>query len=311
MKIAVIGVGMVGSTIAYTLAMSGMASKIVLVDKDIKRAKAEAMDISHATVLGFGTKVEAGNYEDIKESNIVIVSAGANQRVGETRLELLERNAEIFKGIIPWIVKYAKDCILIVATNPVDIMTEVAYRLSMFDKSKVIGTGTVLDSARFRSVLGAKMGISSRSIHANVIGEHGDSEVLLWSGAIAGTSPITRISKEVCCDLDVNLIKEIESEVKNSAYKIIEGKGATYFGIASAVRHIVKAIIDDSRAILNISSHHERAVGGFDRVCYAMPSIVGKNGVVKVLDPVMNDEEKNELIKSVEILLNRQKSLKI
>lgn len=311
MKISVIGVGMVGSSIAYTLSMSGMASKIVLVDKDFKRAVAEAMDISHATVLGYGTKVVAGNYEDIKESDIVIVTAGANQKSGETRLELLGRNAEIFKAIIPEIKKYANDCILIVATNPVDIMTEIAYKLSMFDKNKVIGTGTVLDSARFRSVLGAKLGISSRSIHANVIGEHGDSEVLLWSGAVAGTSPISKIAKDVCCNLDDELKREIEDEVRNSAYKIIDGKGSTYFGIASAVRHIVKAIIDDSHAILNVSSYHEKDVGGMGGVCYAMPSIVGREGVIKTLKPVMNETEKEELIKSVKILIDTEQSIKL
>ena len=302
MKIAVIGAGMVGSTIAYSLLMSGMARKIVLIDKDIKRAQAEAMDISHASVLSYGVKVVAGGYENIKESDIVIVTAGANQKQGETRLELLGRNVEIFKAIIPEIKKYAKDSILIIATNPVDIMTEVAYRLSGFDKNRVFGTGTVLDSARFRSVLGEKLGISSKSIHANVIGEHGDSEVLLWSGAVAGTSSIFKIAKDVCCNLDEKLKQEIENEVKNSAYKIIEGKGATYFGIASAVRYIVKAIIDDSHAILNVSSHHEKGIGGFDDVCYAMPSIVGKKGVIKVLTPVMNDKEMDDLIKSVEIL---------
>ena len=309
MKIAVIGVGMVGSTIAYTLAMSGVAGKIVLVDKDFKRAKAEAMDISHASVLGFGIKVEAGNYEDIKESNIVIVTAGANQKKGETRLDLLGRNVEIFKAIIPEIKKYAKDSILIVATNPVDIMTEVAYKLSLFDKAKVFGTGTVLDSSRFRSVLGAKLGISSRSVHANVIGEHGDSEVLLWSGAVVGTSPVDRIAKDVCCDLNEKLKSKIENEVKNSAYEIIEGKGSTYFGIASAVRYIVKAIIDDSHAILNVSSHHEKGIGGFEGVCYAMPSIIGKNGVIKVLKPVMNEAEEQELVRSVKILYETGKGV--
>ncbi len=307
MKIAVIGVGMVGSTIAYTLAMSGMGSKIVLVDKDIKRAKAEAMDISHASVLGFGTLVEAGDFEDILESKIVIVTAGANQKSGETRLELLDRNAEIFSSIIPWIKKYAKDCILIVATNPVDVMTEIAYRLSGFDKNRVFGTGCVLDSARFRSVLGAKLMISSRSIHANVIGEHGDSEVLLWSGAVGGTSPIGKVAEAMGVKIDDNFIAEVEDEVKNSAYKIIDGKGSTYFGIASAVRHIVKAIIDDSHAILNVSSCHINGIGGFDEVCYAMPSVVGSKGIIKTLKPMMNDVETEKLIKSIGILCERQR----
>ena len=302
MKIAIIGAGMVGSTIAYSLLMAGMAREIVLVDKDSKRATAEAMDIAHASVLSFGVKILQGGYENIKESDIVVVTAWANQKIGETRPELLERSINILKEIIPYVKKYAKDCILIIATNPVDVMTEAAYRLSGFDKNKVFGTGTVLDSARFRSVLGAKLGISSKSMHANVIGEHGDSEVLLWSGAVAGTSPIDKIAKEVCCELDDKLRNEIEDEVKNSAYKIIEGKGATYFGIASAVRYIIKAIIDDSRAILNVSSHHENGIGGFCDVCYAMPSIIGKKGVIKVLKPVMNDKEEERLKESVRIL---------
>ncbi len=302
MKIGIIGAGMVGSTIAYTLTLNGVAEELVLVDVDENRAKAEAMDISHAIPFCEGGNVFSGKYKDLEDSGIIIITAGANQKKGETRLDLLNKNVEIFKTIIPEIVKYAPSSILIIATNPVDIMTEIALRLSFFAKNRVFGTGTVLDSARFRSVLAKYLGVSSKSIYANVIGEHGDSEVLLWSGAVAGTSCVERIAKEIGVVLDGNVKKTIDEDVRNSAYKIIEGKGATYFGIASAVLHIVKAIIGDSNAILNLSTHHNIGVTGDDDICYAMPTIVGKNGVEKVLTPTMSEEEKEELILGVNIL---------
>lgn len=302
MQIGIIGTGMVGSAIAFSLASEGSAEKLILIDANKERAIAEAMDISHATPFTFGAKVIAGDYKGLSEAGIIIITAGANQKPGETRLDLLSKNVSIFKSIIPEVVKYAPNAILIIAANPVDIMTEVTLKLSGFPKNRVFGTGTVLDSARFRSILGRHLGISPKSIHANVIGEHGDSEVLLWSSAVAGTSCVERIAEETGKTLDKVIKGSIDNEVRNSAYTIIKGKGATYFGIAAATQYIVNSIISDKHAILTVSSHHDKGIAGFDNICYSMPSVVSKNGVETALMPSMCNEEKDALAKSASTL---------
>lgn len=302
MQIGIVGTGMVGSAIAFALASEGSAEKLILIDANKERAIAEAMDISHATPFTFGSKVIAGDYKDLTEAGIVIITAGANQKEGETRLDLLEKNVSIFKSIISEIVKYAPNAILLVATNPVDIMTEVTLKLSKLPPNQVFGTGTVLDSARFRSILGNHLGVSPKSIHANVIGEHGDSEVLLWSSAVAGTSCVEKFAKECDIVLDKVIKASVDNEVRNSAYTIIKGKGSTYFGIAAATQYIVSSIISNKHAILTVSSHHNKGIGGYDNICYAMPSIVGKNGVERTLLPPMCDSEREALEKSAETL---------
>lgn len=302
MQIGIIGTGMVGSAIAFSLATSGAAEKLILIDYNKDRAEAEAMDISHATPFTSGTNVIAGDYPDLKEAGLIIITAGANQKPGETRLDLLAKNVSIFKSIIPEIKKYAPQSILLVASNPVDIMTEVTLHLSGFPKNRVFGTGTVLDSSRFRSSLGYHLDISPTSVHANVIGEHGDSEVLLWSGAVAGTTPIAQIASQVGVILSDTIKSNVDNDVRNAAYAIIKGKGSTYFGIAASTLHIVQAITGNSHMILTISSHHDTAIGGYKNICYSMPSIVSKNGVEKALIPVMNDEERSALEQSAETL---------
>ena len=302
MQIGIIGTGMVGSAIAFSLASIGSAEKLILIDANKERSLAEAMDISHSTPFTFGAKVISGDYKDLKDAGIVIVTAGANQKPGETRLDLLEKNVSIFKSIIPEIVKNAPNCIILVATNPVDIMTEVTLKMSGFPKNRVFGTGTVLDSARFRSILGRHLGVSPKSIHANVIGEHGDSEVLLWSGAVAGTSSIEKIAAESNISLDKVIKGSIDNEVRNSAYTIIKGKGSTYFGIASATQYICSSIINNKHTILNVSSHHDKGINGYDNICYSMPSIVSKDGIEKAFFPEMNQAEQEALSNSAETL---------
>ncbi|MCM1324237.1 MAG: L-lactate dehydrogenase [Acetobacter sp.] len=302
MQIGIIGTGMVGAAAAFALASEGSAEKLILIDANKERAIAEAMDISHATPFTFGAKVIAGDYKDLSEAGIIFITAGANQKPGETRLDLLEKNVAIFKSIIPEVVKYAPNAILVIAANPVDIMTEVTLKLSGFPKNRVFGTGTVLDSARFRSILGRHLGVSPKSIHANVIGEHGDSEVLLWSSAVAGTSCVENFAKECDVVLD-NVIKgSIDNEVRNSAYTIIKGKGSTYYGIAAATQYILSSIISDKHAILTVSSHHDEGIGGHNNICYSMPSIVSKNGVERALMPAMCDSEREALEKSAATL---------
>lgn len=302
MQIGIIGTGMVGSAIAFSLATAGTAEKLILIDYNKDRADAEAMDISHATPFSFGASVIAGEYKDLKDADIIIITAGANQKPGETRLDLLSKNVEIFKNIIPEIKKYAPHTILLIASNPVDIMTEVTLQLSGFPKNRVFGTGTVLDSSRFRSSLGNYLGISPTSVHANVIGEHGDSEVLLWSGAVAGTTPIERIAEQINKLITAEIKNSIDNDVRNAAYKIIKGKGSTYFGIAAATQHIINSIIGDSHMILTITSHHDTAIGGYKNICYSMPSIVSKNGVEASLIPVMNEIERKSMEQSAQTL---------
>lgn len=302
MQIGIIGTGQVGAATAFSLAMNGIAEKLILIDVNQDRATAEAMDISHATPFSFGSTVIAGEYKDLKDAGIIIITAGANQKDGETRLDLLEKNVSIFKSIIPEVVKYAPDAILIITTNPVDVMTEVTLKLSGFPKNRIFGTGTVLDSARFRSILGNHMGISPKSIHANVIGEHGDSEVLLWSSAVAGTSCVERIAQENNIILDSKVKSLIDDEVRNAAYTIIKGKGATYFGIAAATQYIISSIISDKHAILTVSSHHDKGIGGFNNICYSMPSIVSKQGIEKALLPSICESERAALEKSAATL---------
>ena len=233
---------------------------------------------------------------------IIVITAGANQKPGETRLDLLEKNVGIFKSIIPEVVKYAPNAILVIAANPVDIMTEVTLKLSGFPKNRVFGTGTVLDSARFRSILGRHLGISPKSVHANVIGEHGDSEVLVWSSAVAGTTCVERLAGQIGKDLDKVVKGSIDNEVRNSAYTIIKGKGSTYFGIASATQYICNSIISDKHAILTVSSHHDEGIGGYDNICYSLPSIVSKNGVETALVPELCNGEREALEKSAATL---------
>lgn len=312
MQIAVIGAGFVGSASAFAIASEGIAEKIILVDANNLKASAEALDISHSTPFTYGTQIISGQYSDLTNTDIVFITAGANQKPGETRLDLLEKNIKIFQDIIPNITKYAPNSMLVIATNPVDIMTEIALKISGFPKNRVLGTGTVLDSARFRSALGNHLKISPKSIHANVIGEHGDSEVLLWSGAVAGTSCVERIAKEQGIILDKNIKNIIDNEVRNSAYEIIKGKGSTYYGIAASTQYILRSIIKDSHTILTVTSHHDSGIAGFDNICYSMPTIIGKNGVEKVLNPTICDEEKDELIKSAQTLYDyTQKALKM
>ena len=235
MKVGIIGAGSVGSATAFALIMRGVARKVVLIDANEKKAEAEAMDLAHAAPFAFANKVKAGTYDDLKGCEIVIVTAGANQRPGETRIDLLGRNVKIFESIIPQIAKAAPDTTLIITANPADIMTEVALKLSGFPKERVIGSGTVLDTARFRTLLGYHLGISPQSIHANVLGEHGDSEVLVWSASDAGTVSLDKMAEEIGKPFTKEVKDEIDDGVRNAAYKIIDGKGATFYGIAGAL----------------------------------------------------------------------------
>ena len=294
MKIGIIGAGYVGSATAFSLIMTSVAHKVILVDLNEKKAQAEAMDIAHAAPFASAGKIKACNYTDLQGCEIVIITAGANQKPGETRLDLLSRNVKIFENIIPQVVANAPDSILLIATNPVDIMTKVALKLSGFAKTRVIGSGTVLDTARFRNLLGLYLGASTKSVHADVLGEHGDSEVLIWSSAEAGTLSLEEYAAHAGKELDEHIKSEITDGVVNAAYKIIDGKGTTYYGIAGAITHICRAISNNEYAILTVSSEHDDVLG-VNQVCMSLPTVINRQGVYRVIKPKISEKEEKLL----------------
>ncbi len=298
MQVGIIGSGSVGAATAFALMMRGVARKITLVDVNHERSWAEATDIAHAAPFAYANKVKSGDYKDLCGCEVVIITAGANQKPGETRIDLLGRNVKIFADIIPQVVANAPTATLIIATNPVDIMTEVALKLSGFPKERVIGSGTVLDTARFRTDLGYYLGVSPKSVHANVIGEHGDSEVLCWSNGDGGTLPLKELGEDLGRPLTDEVKARIDDDVRNAAYKIINGKGATFYGIAGALCRICQAITTNEYAILTVSSHHSEIAGVKD-VCISMPTVIGKRGVHDVLHPKLDADESAKFKDSV------------
>ncbi|MBE6467996.1 MAG: L-lactate dehydrogenase [Alphaproteobacteria bacterium] len=299
MKVGIVGAGSVGAATAFALIMRGVARKITLVDIDAKKSYAEATDIAHAAPFAYANKVKSGDFEDLCGCEVVIITAGANQKKGETRTDLLERNVKIFANIIPKVVENAPTSTLVIATNPVDIMTEVTLKLSGFPVTRVIGSGTILDTARFRTDLGYHLGVSPKSIHANVLGEHGDSEVLCWSNGDGGTIPLHELALDLNKPLTDEVKKRIDDDVRNAAYKIIDGKGATFYGIAGGLCRICQAITTNEYAILTVSTHHKEILGIKD-VSVSMPTIIGKRGVHNVLYPKLDEKETSALKKSVE-----------
>lgn len=297
MKVGIIGAGGVGSATAFALVMRGVARKVVLIDANEKRAQAEAQDIAHAAPFAYANKVKAGTYEDLTGAEVVIITAGANQKPGQTRLDLLETNVKIFESIIPQVVKAAPDCILLIAANPVDIMTSVALKLSGFPKERVFGSGTVLDTSRFRTLLGYHLGVSPQSVHANVLGEHGDSEVLIWSSAVAGTVQIEKLGRSIGKPFTPEIKAQIDDCVRNAAYHIIDGKGSTTYGIAGGLCRICQAVSNNEYAILTVSSFHEKAEDS-ENICISYPSIIGKWGIQGEIYPEFSADEHAALAKS-------------
>ncbi len=300
-KIAIIGCGFVGSASAFALMQSKMFSEIVLIDADKDKAEGEAMDISHGIPFVGNMKIYSGDYDDIVDASIIVITAGAGQKPGETRLDLVHKNVGIFKSIIPEIAKRNCRGILLVVANPVDILTYTALKLSGFEENRVIGSGTVLDTARLKYQLGEHLSVDSQSVHAYIIGEHGDSEIAVWSSA-----NVSGIALDDFCEMRGHYNHDksqenIAEKVKNSAYEIISKKRATYYGVAMAVKRICEAIIRDEKSILPISSmmHGEF---GIDDVVLSMPSIVGANGIETKVPISLSDEEKVNLKKSADTL---------
>lgn len=291
MKIGIIGTGFVGSTSAFTLAWSGIAHELILIDTNQRKAQAEALDISHAMPFASPCKIIAGHYPDLEGADVIVITAGANQKSGETRTDLLTRNTEVFKQIIHQIIRYAADSIIIVATNPVDVMTAYTIQESKLSPRHVFGTGTILDTSRFRTLLSEHLKLAPQSVHAHVLGEHGDSEVLIWSSAKVGTMPIDDFAKVTHCPLDTTIKNQIDENVRNAAYHIIDGKGATYYGIAGGISRLCQAIKNNENAIFSVSSWQE-SIEGIKNVCLSLPTIINRNGIRQVIYPPMSENER-------------------
>lgn len=309
-KVAVIGCGFVGSSIAFALMQSGLFSDMVLIDVDRKKAEGEALDIGHGISFARPMKIWAGDYGDIADAAIVVITAGANQKPGETRLDLVHKNIAILKSIMPEVTKYNKTGIILMVANPVDILTYAALKISGLPENRVIGSGTVLDTARLKYEMGELLEVDSRGVHAFIVGEHGDSEIAAWSSANISGVPLRDFCK-IRSDIDSNMLKgatkEIAERVKNSAYEIIERKQATYYGIAMAVKRICEAIIRDEKSVLPVSSMM-RGEYGLTDVVLSMPAIVGENGVEHVVPVSLDEDEQKRLWDSAQVLKEIQKS---
>lgn len=309
-KCAIIGCGFVGATTAFSIVQSGLFSEIVLIDVNRHKAEGEAMDLNHSLPFLTAMKIYAGDYEDLKDCSIVIVTAGAGQKPDETRLDLVRKNAEIFKGIIPRISAVNTDCILLIVSNPVDVLTYVAKKLSGYKSNKVIGSGTVLDTARLKYLLGQRLGVDSKSVHAFIIGEHGDSELAVFSSANVSGIDLHDFCKSAdrnCKGINLDSIYE---DVKDSAYKIIEAKGATYYGIAQAVTRICESIIKNHHSVLPVSCYLTGEYG-LEDIYLGIPAIVGKNGIEKILEIPLDRVESDKLSDSAATLRNVLKELNI
>ena len=300
-KAAIIGCGFVGSASAFSLMQSGLFSELVLIDANREKAAGEALDIAHGIPFARQMKIYAGDYDDIMDSAVIIVTAGANQKPEETRLDLVHKNVNIFKSIIPEIAKRDYQGILLIVANPVDILTYTALKLSGMPENRVIGSGTVLDTARLKYRLGEHLSVDSRSVHAFIVGEHGDSEIAVFSSANVSGIPLNRF-----CEMRGHFEHEaatrrIAEEVKNSAYEIIAKKHATYYGIAMSVKRICEAIVRDEKSILPVSSMMHGEYGISD-VALSMPAIVGKDGVETRVPISISEEEEAKLKESADTL---------
>lgn len=304
MKIGIVGSGMVGATAAYALVMQGIGRKIVLVDLDLKRAQAEADDIYHAVPFAEPLEIEAGGYDALKNCRIVIIAAGVGQKPGETRIELLGRNAEVFRQVIPSVLEYAPDAVLVVATNPVDVMTHITAKIASehgVPSSRIVGSGTTLDTARFRILLGREIGVDSPHVHTYVIGEHGDSEVLTWSLTTVANIPLEEFCRQRGVVLDDKVKARIDNNVRRAAYHIIEGKGATYYGIGSALAKICDVILHDQRSIMTVCTP-QTEIAGVQDVTVAMPHMLGGDGVIDSFPLPLSDGEQQKLHESAALI---------
>lgn len=299
-RVVLVGTGFVGSSYAFAMVNQGVTEELVLVDLNKEKSEGDAMDLNHGMAFAPSqTKIWFGSYADCKDADLVVLCAGANQKPGETRLDLVEKNTKIFKGIVEEIMVSGFDGIFLVATNPVDILTYAVWKFSGLPKERVIGSGTILDTARFRFLLGDYFKVDSRNVHAYIIGEHGDTELPVWSHAdIGGKSIAKMINQEQYRHDD---LEEIFTNVRDAAYHIIKRKGATYYGIAMGLVRLTKAILQDENSILTVSAHLDGEYG-HDDIYIGVPAIVNRNGIREIVELSLEKEEQQKFDHSVEVL---------
>ena len=296
-KVVLIGTGFVGMSMAYTMINRGGVNELVLIDVDKEKAKGEEMDLNHGMPYAPQKMIiKAGDYDECKDAHVIVITAGAAQKPGQTRLELAETNAKIMKDITQNIMKSGFNGVIIVASNPVDLMTYVVAKVSKLPKSQVFGSGTVLDSARLRYILSKQLNVSSKNIHAYVMGEHGDSSFVPWEHAYIGCKKITDIVT------DINKLNELHMQVVNSAYEIIEKKRATYYGIGMSLSKLVKSVLDNDNSILTVSTYLKDGIYGHDDIYIGVPAIINGKGVREVLDLDLSDKEQDKLNNSCKII---------
>ncbi len=295
-KVTIIGAGNVGSTIAFSLILNNDVEEIALIDINEKLVEAQVMDLEHSAPFVGGTKVKVGTYEDCKDSAVVVITCGVSQKKGETRLDLVEKNSKIIKNILPKIFEQNEDIVVVMVTNPVDVLTKIAIKMYPDKEQQILGTGTLLDSARFRHLIGEYLSINPNSVHAYIVGEHGDSELPLWS-----TASIGNMKLDTCNKISDSVKKEIFNKARNAAYAIIEGKQSTYYAIGAGTAKLINTILFDKRTVLPVS-HYIKNHYGVSDVCLSMPVIVGRKGVIARLCIKLNSEEEELLAKSAKTL---------
>lgn len=304
MKIGIVGCGQVGSASAYACVMRGVGTEIVLVDKDEALARAQAEDIAHATPFAYPVPVRSGSFAALAGAGIVMIAAGVAQKPGETRLDLLKRNADVFREIVPQILQAAPGAILLIASNPVDVMTHMVAKIAVehgHDPKHVIGSGTILDTARFRVLLGEHLGVSNHSVHCYVLGEHGDSEVLNWSAAFVGNMPLNDFAVQVGSAVTADIRARIDDGVRRAAGRIIGGKGATWYGIGGGMARIAQSIVDNEHSVLTCCAPCAD-IEGVEDVTLSLPRIISADGIEAMIYPPLSDEERGQLQVSATIL---------
>ncbi len=297
MKIGIIGCGFVGSSGAFAIALVGAATELILVDLNADLANAHAEDILHATPFSEPVRIAAGDYSTLKGAGLVVLACGVGQKPGETRLQLLERNVNVFQNVVPRVLEHAPDSILLIVSNPVDIMTQVVTKISALPPERVIGSGTILDTARFRTLLAGHLGLAPHSVHAYVLGEHGDSEVLAWSSGKIGGVPVIEFAEQIGRRITDDVKARIDDGVRRAAYRIIEGKGATYYGIGAGIARIAKAIRADEGAVLTLSN-----IEGINGVGLSLPRVLKAKGIETTIQPMLSNDEEKALNRSADIL---------
>lgn len=307
-RVAIVGMGNVGASFAYALLLSGLAAEIVLIDSNRAKAEGEAMDLNHALPFTHPTKVWAGDYSDCTGAVVTVLAAGVPQAPGETRLDLIKKNAAIWRSIVPQAARHNPEGILLIATNPVDVLTYAAWKLSGYPPQRVIGSGTILDTARFRYLLSQQLGVDARSVHAYIIGEHGDSEVPVWSLANIAGMRLPEFYQAQGIAYDAALMHDIFRQTRDAAYRIIERKGATYYAVAAGLMQITQAILRNQKTVLSVSSLIDNYYGLND-VCFSLPTVVDRGGVEQVLRLQLDALELDKLRTSAQVLKEIIKSL--